>query len=286
MAPAILTYANVQTGYLPGAYQTATDAVLNALGLSRRYESQKVTAYQGGIKSRLFDNRIRLNIEGFYYDYKNFQVTQRVTDPTNPNAFQSPYANIKKSRIYGADIDLIAQPVRNGTLTIGLALLNTRIIDSGFTKLSVLQANGLARNELGQNGFPPLDPSLRGFDLPFSPNVTLNLNYEQIVPLASGAQIVGNVGTHYESSKFLDYTQSPLFPGKHPAFWKTDVSLTYRAPDNRWNVSIWGRNLEDTPTYSAFTPNQLRVGGQVVGAFTNTYIDAPRTYGLRFGIKM
>lgn len=285
VADNILAYANIQTGYLPGAYQTATDATLTALGLGRAYASQKVTAYQAGIKSRFLDNRVTLNVEGFYYDYKNFQVTQRITDPNNPNAFQSPYANIKKSRIFGADIDLNARVIENGTLTIGLSLLNTKIIDSGFTKLSVLQLNGFARNELGQNGFPALDPSLHGFDLPFSPHVTLNLGYEQIVPLANGAELVANLATHHESSKWLDYTHSPIFPGQQPGYWKTDASLTYRAPDNRWSIGVWGRNLEDRATYSAFTPNQLRVGGVLVGSYSNVYIDAPRTYGVRAGVN-
>lgn len=281
----ILAYANVQTGYLPGAYQTATDTVLNSLGLGRRYKSQKVTAYQAGLKSRFFDNRVQLNVEGFYYDYKNFQVTQRITDPNNPNAFQSPYANIKKSRIFGADIDLNARVTPGGTLTVGLALLNTMIIDSGFTKLSVIQANGLARNELGANGFPALDPSLHGYDLPFSPHVTVNVGYEQVFAIGGGSEIVANAATHHESGKWLDYTQSPLFPGRQPGFWKTDVSLTYRAPGNRWNVSVWGRNLENRATYSSFTPSQLRVAGTLVGAYTNVYIDATRTYGVRLGFN-
>lgn len=281
----ILTYANIQTGYLPGAYQTASDAVLNSLGLSRRYKSQKVTAYQAGIKSRFWDNRLQFNAEGFYYDYRNFQVTQRVTDPTNPNAFQSPYANIKKSRIYGVDADIQARVIDGGTLSVGLSLLNAKISDSGFTKLSVLQANGLARNELGRNGFPALDPSLRGYDLPFSPRVTLNLGYEQIFDLHGGSQIVANAGTHHESGKWLDYTQSPLFPGRQPGFWKTDLSLTFKAPGNRWSVSVWGHNLENTATYSAFTPSQYRTNGVVTAAFTSVYIDAPRTYGVRVGVN-
>jgi iron complex outermembrane receptor protein len=281
----ILAYANVQTGYLPGAYQTATDAVLTSLGLGRRYASQKVTAYQAGFKSRFLDNRVQLNVETFYYDYKNFQVTQRITDPINPNVFQSPYANIKKSRIYGADIDLNAQIIKGGRATVGLSLLNTRIINSGFTKLSVIQPNGLARDETGANGFPPLDPSLKGYDLPFSPHVMLNLGYEQVIELGNGASIVGNAGTHHESSKFLDYAQSPLFAGKHPSFWKTDLSLTYRAPDDRWSIGAWGRNIGNTATYSTFTPNQARVGGVLVGAYSYVYIDAPRTYGVRAGFN-
>jgi len=282
---AILTYANVQTGYLPGAYQTATQAVLDSLGLPRRYKSQTVTAYQAGVKSRFLDNRVQLNVEGFYYDYKNYQVTQRIADPANPNNFQSPYANIKKSRIFGADIDLSARVIRGGTFTVGLSLLNTKIIDSGFTKLSVFQTNGQVRNELGQNGFPPLDPSLHGYDLPFSPHVMANVGYEQIFEIGGGSEIVANAATHYESAKWLDYTHSPIFPGQQPSFWKTDVSLTYKSPGNRWNVSVWGRNLEDTATYSSFTPAQLRVNGALVGAYSNVYIDAPRTYGVRVGVN-
>jgi iron complex outermembrane receptor protein len=75
----------------------------------------------------------------------------------------------------------------------------------------------------------------------------------------------------------------PLFPGQHPAFWKTDLSLTYRAPDNAWNVGAWVRNLEDTATYSTFSPNQARVGGVLAAAYSYVYLDAPRTYGLRAG---
>jgi iron complex outermembrane receptor protein len=286
IAPRLMAYANVQTGYLPGAYQTATTAVLTSLGLGRRFASQRVTAYQAGFKSRFLDNRVQLNAEGFYYDYKNFQVTQRVTDPTNPNAFQSPYANIKKSRIYGADIDLTAKLIRNGTFNVGLSLLNTKIINSGFTRLAVIQLNGLPRTESGANGFPALDPSLRGYDLPFSPTVTLNLGYEHVFPLSNGGEVRASASTHYESSKWLDYTHSPLFPGQQPAFWKSDLSLGYRAPENRWNISIWARNLEDRATYSAFTPSQLRVAGNPnpIGAYSNVYIDAPRTYGVRAGI--
>jgi iron complex outermembrane receptor protein len=275
LAPDILTYANVQTGYLPGAYQTATQAVLTSLGLSRRYDSQTVTAYQAGLKSRFLNDRVQLNLEGFYYDYKNFQVTQRVPLPGVTGGFQSPYANIKKSRIYGLDADLIVRPIKDGTLTIGLNLLNAKVRESGFSQLAVLQTNGVYQLVA--------DPSLKGYDLPFSPKVTVNFGYEQVFHLANGGRVIANAATHHESSKYLDYTHSPIFPGKQPAIWKTDVSLTYRAPEDRFSVSIWGRNLERTATYSAFTPNPI--ASTVQPYYSNVYIDAPRTYGIRLGIS-
>jgi iron complex outermembrane receptor protein len=275
VAPSILTYANVQTGYLPGAYQTATQTVLTSLGLSRRYDSQTVMAYQAGVKSRFFNDRVQLNLEGFYYDYKNFQVTQRVPLPGVTGGFQSPYANIKKSRIYGLDADLNVRVIKGGTATVGLNLLNAKIKNSGFSQLAVLQLNGTYQLVA--------DPSLKGYDLPFSPKVTLNLGYEQVFHLANGGRVVANAATHHESSKYLDYTHSPIFPGKQPAIWKTDVSLTYRAPEDRFSVSIWGRNLERTATYSSFTPNPL--ANAVQPYYSNVYIDAPRTYGVRFGMS-
>ena len=124
--------------------------------------------------------------------------------------------------------------IRNGTLTVGLSLLSAKVVNSGFSALAVLQTTGAY--------LLIADPSLHGYDLPFSPKVTINLGYEQTFPLANGGRVVANVGTHHESSKWLDYTHSPIFPGRQPSIWKTDVSLTYRSPGNRWSVALWGRN--------------------------------------------
>ncbi len=115
--------------------------------------------------------------------------------------------------------------------------------------------------------------------------MTLNLGYEQVFPLPNGASIAGNVGRHYESSYWLDYTHSQIFPGKQPDIWKTDVSLTYRAPGNHWNISGWARNLENAPVYSAFAPAALKSAGVIVGANAIAYIDDPRTYGVRVGVN-
>ena len=274
----ILLYANVQNGYLPGSYQSAAVATLNALGRGRRYNQETLMAYTAGAKSRFADDRVQLNVEGFYYDYKGFQVNQRIElIVAGASSFQNAYANVAKSRIYGADIDLTVRPIRNGTATIGVSLLNAKIIDTGFSSLAVLQANG--------SFLSVSNPSLHGYQLPNAPNLTLNLGYQHIIPLPNDASIVANVGTHYESSKWLDYTHPQVSLAHQAAVWKTDVSLTYRAPDNRWSVGVWGHNLENSATYSGWGGNQLRQGGVVVGSYGATYVDAPRTYGVRAGFN-
>ena len=282
VAPAVMAYANVQTGYLPGAYQTATQATLNSLGLTRRYDSQKLTAYTAGVKSRLLDNRLQINAEGFYYDYSNYQVNQRAELIVGGvQSFQNIFANVAKSRIYGADVDLIARPIRNGELNIGLSLLDAKIVRTGFGSLGVFQRTGLYA--------AAADPSLHGYQLPNAPTLTLNLGYEQRFPLANDATIVASANTHHESSRWLDYTHPDIAGAHGSAFWKTDLSLRFDAPGQRWSLGVWARNLENTATYSTLTPQPLRQGGlaanPVIGYYSTVQLDIPRTYGVRAGVR-
>jgi iron complex outermembrane recepter protein len=274
----MLVYANVQTGYLPGAYQTVPAATLAALGRPRRYEPQTVTAYTAGIKARMLDGRLQLNAEAFYYDYRNFQVNQRVELIVgNVISFQTPYANIRKSRIYGVDIDLNARIGRDGRLTVGLNLLDPKIVDSGFTSLSVLQPNGFFARVA--------DPSLKGYQLPNAPTVFLNLGYEHTFRLGNGARIVATVGTHYETKRYLDYSQPNVAGALQDPFWKTDIAINFHSRDDRWTIGVFGRNLENTPTYSAYQALPLRSAGVVVGSFGSATVDAPRLYGARVGFN-
>ena len=275
----ILAYANIQNGYLPGSFNSASPATLAGANVGRRYNQETVTSYTAGLKSRFLADRLQVNLEAFYYDYGNFQVNQRINVAVPPATnFQSVYNNVKKSRIIGADADIAFRLTANDTLTAGLSLLDAEIVDTGFTSLAVLQSTGFYVNVA--------NPSLKGYQLPNSPNVTVNLGYEHVFPLAHQDSIVANVATHIVSSQWLDYTHPQVGLAQEPAYSKTDVSLTYRAPGNRWNVSAFGRNLENSATYATFSANPFRQGGPgtpITGAFGAGYPDIPRTYGVRIG---
>ncbi len=274
----ILLYGNVQNGYLPGSYQSASVATLTALGRTRRYNEETVTAYTAGVKSRFADDHVQLNVEGFYYDYRGFQVNQRLElIVQGQSSFQNAYVNIAKSRIYGADVDLDVKPIRNGTFKFGVSLLNAEIMNSGFTSLAVLQSNG--------SYLSISNPDLRGYQLPNSPNATINLGYNQIFPLRNGGDVTANAATHYEGKRWLDFTHPNVALAHQDAYTKTDVSLTYHAPGNRWNFGLWGRNLENKATYSGWEGFQLRNAGVVVNSYSTSYIDAPRTFGARAGFN-
>ena len=67
----LLGYANVQSGFVPGTFNNYTDAVPES---EKLVKSQTLLAYTAGIKSKLLDNRLVLNLEGYYYQYNDLNA--------------------------------------------------------------------------------------------------------------------------------------------------------------------------------------------------------------------
>ena len=61
----------------------------------------------------------------------------------------------------------------------------------------------------------------------------------------------------------------------HLSHTKTDLSLTYNAPNNRFRVGAFVENLE----------NNLVVKSASTGGFGTVTFSDPRTYGIRAGFK-
>jgi iron complex outermembrane receptor protein len=66
VASQVMLYISTQTGYQPGTFNAfaSTPAVSNAV------KQATLTAYTTGAKSRWFGDRLQVNDEAFYYDYR------------------------------------------------------------------------------------------------------------------------------------------------------------------------------------------------------------------------
>ncbi|GBH31069.1 iron complex outermembrane recepter protein, partial [Sphingobium xenophagum] len=62
---------------------------------------------------------------------------------------------------------------------------------------------------------------------------------------------------------------------KQPGFSKTDLNITYNAPEKRYYVQLFLKNLE----------NELTVSQAQGGRLANVQFEQPRTYGVRAGFK-
>ena len=64
----IMTFARASTGYKAGGF--------NARSVNNGYEPENIISYEVGVKSELFNQRVRANVSGFYSSYDDLQVTQ------------------------------------------------------------------------------------------------------------------------------------------------------------------------------------------------------------------
>lgn len=105
--PEMLGYIRVSTAYKAGGFNARASGFLNS------FDPEKVIAYEAGLKTEWFDNRLRANIAVFQTDYDDLQVTQFLSGTSGSN---SQIVNAGKARIRGVEIELLAKPVDRLTL--------------------------------------------------------------------------------------------------------------------------------------------------------------------------
>ncbi|WCP16257.1 Vitamin B12 transporter BtuB (plasmid) [Sphingobium sp. AntQ-1] len=247
ITPASLVYGSIATGYNQGGFSTApiTLATAGAAG----YDPVDLTAYTFGVKNRFFDNRVTLNVEAFRYDYKNYQVSERVLITG-----QSQIFNAALARVDGIQVDGILRVLRNGQLSAGLVVLDG-VIKQLTTPSGVYD----------------------GRRLPFAPKLAINVSYTHDFPLANGNTIRPLANYSHTSSQYTVYNNAngTLINAKD----KLDLSLEYVGAADRWSVGLWARNVTDTKSFQ--TLNAGGIPGPGAG-----YLDPPRTFGIRFSGKL
>jgi iron complex outermembrane recepter protein len=120
LARDILLFGSVSTGYKGFAYDIVTgfnpariNGALNNTGPGLTgvgpIKPERSTSYELGIKSRFLDNKVQLNVIGFYTDYKNFQAQSAILVGTPP-APQFVLNNVGKLRTKGVEVEFQAKP--------------------------------------------------------------------------------------------------------------------------------------------------------------------------------
>lgn len=267
LGPQSLLYATVETGYRAGGFQLAEGKT--------RFDPEFITAYTIGSKNRFFDNRVQLNLEGFYWKYKDQQITYFTVDTSG--TLINSNENAGSSTIKGFDVDATVKATRTTTLNAKVQYLDATYDDLHLYTASPRDNINCPFTLTGgtAGGVPVKDFNCSGKPLLFSPKWTINLGAEQIVPLNNELELVGNIATAWRDEQFgafeyLDFERIP-------AYWQTDISLTLRSPDGGWSIGGFIYNLEDERRVS--TPQRSPIGMAVAR------YGAPRTYGLRLSAE-
>jgi iron complex outermembrane receptor protein len=111
----------------------------------------------------------------------------------------------------------------------------------------------------------------------YTPDWTATVAYDRRFDLSGGSRIDARVATYISSSYWGTFDHSA--GARQGSYTKTDASLYYRAPNDRWRVGAWIKNIEDEPVATA-----PAAAGYAAPFAAATFLEPPRTYGVTFGV--
>jgi iron complex outermembrane receptor protein len=248
LAEKVMVYASLSTGFKSGGFNggfLSFDPAQAAIQ-ARPYDEETLTDYEAGIKSTLFDGRVRLNAAAFYYDYKDLQLFTLISTSTIPLSLLD---NAGNASIYGGEVEVVAKPIDHLDVTLNLGLLNTEVKD-----------------------FISAGSDFSGNRLASSPKVTFSGQASYEIPLAdSGLAIALQPSFSYRSQQFFSITNSPLL--SQDAYWLFGARAALKAENGRWEAAVFVRNLTQKK-YKSYSVDLSDFG------FNQYYRGEPRMFGI------
>jgi iron complex outermembrane recepter protein len=250
LTPSSLLYGSVSTGFKSGGVSEIPAFVP---GANQIYGPETITAYQIGNKNRFADNRIQVNYELFYYDYKGFQTLQGVFDE---NLYLET-ANSQKATMYGGELELQVALSAQDRLT-----LTPTGLHAVFDKFEV--------------GSGPGSINYDGHHIEAAPPWTIGGSYQHEFLLPASDKLVFKINTDVVGGHYMDNGNAP--GSFQPTYTRSTAALTYETGDGHWSVSAYVRNLENNAAMSFYIGNVSLA--ENVNFYDTVGVTPPRTYGL------
>ena len=267
VTPSNLLYVSYETGFHGGGFN---------FGRGREtYRPETIRAFTIGSKNRFFDNKVQLNIEGFYWKYKDQQIAQFGTDFSTPPISVFYTDNIGRSTIKGVDVDLEVLATPTTRLSGNVQYLNTRYDSYTITASTAGPVPNFATNFCAITRTTVFTINCAGAPALFSPKWSFNVGVEQTVKL-DGFKLVATVGTRWRGDYYAATSYQPWVISQ--AAFQSDASLTLTPDSDRWFITAFINNIENERRIS-----QSNVNGTL--GTQSAVASAPQTYGLRIGAK-
>ncbi len=240
-------YVSFTHGYKSGGFNLDATAAIG--GADPRFRAETNDAWEVGLKTQIFNDRLRANVAAWTYDLEDFQVLEFT-------GVQFRTFNVPKARSQGAELELAALLTENLNLNFGYTLA-----DSEYPG----DCDGNDPNAPGSVS------SLCGAALTNAPENTAT----------AGLEYQGFVGDYrYFLSgnyRWVDDRRTSTQPNLDFDIMEAHDMVNLRAgigdEDGGWMFEIWGNNVTDTRARNLTFNIPLRPGAR------GSFLEAPRTYG-------
>lgn len=220
------------------------------------FDPEFMWSYELGAKTGWLDNRLTLNVAGFYNDYSDIQVTtiaSRADPVTGAPTLVLNVENVGDAEVYGFELEAFALPTERLQLQLGVGYMHNEYtsINTGVTI--------------------PKDSKLVE-----TPPWTLNLGVQYTFPLGSLGQLILRGDGAYRDKTYKDpYNLPELTQGD---YWLLNARATWISPDEHWQLAVFGRNITD----EEYLTNGLHE--DIVGALEG-YFGRPAEWGMTLSYR-
>jgi outer membrane receptor protein involved in Fe transport len=246
-----LVYANVSKGYKAGSFPTAAASSQTQF---KPVTQESILAYETGVKVPAFDHKLQFNGALFYYDYKNKQLRGKVVDPIFGPL--DALVNIPKSRVDGAEAQLLWRPVSALTLNLSATYVETKISAyNGYNSAGVLG-------------------DYSGTSFPYSPKLQVvgDAQYRRDLNDRLASFIGGGVTYHSRTSAGIGSPQNFNID----SYALLDLRAGIESQDGLWRLMLWGRNVTDRYYWDNVTKQNDT---------TYRYAGMPATFGITGSLR-
>jgi iron complex outermembrane receptor protein len=240
----VLTYVSYTRGFRSGGFVALPTS---PAALATPFEPETNSSYEIGLKSELFERRVRLNVAAFYSAYNDIQVNAL----TFINGVIIPVvANAAKADLKGLEFDGQWQASRGLSLFGSLGLLDNDGLESkpGFTVAT-------------------------GGTLPQSSRVNSALGFDYQVPGSPHGLSFGADWSH-RSSYYFDIANSKDSIGNAYDLFNARVKM--QPEGARWSMALSGKNLGD---------KRYRLAGLSAPGIAVVAVAPTRSVGLDFDYR-
>ncbi|EIZ78162.1 TonB-dependent receptor-like protein [Novosphingobium sp. Rr 2-17] len=245
--------ASLYATYSRGYKSAAINLVRQSAGLDVFIKPEKVDAFELGLKTQLFENKLTFNTALFWTNVNNYQAN--IYDTENRVTYLS---NAGKVRSRGVEVDIRANPVEGLTFTASGAFTDAKYVRYTNALCPYAQSYQSYCDISGQrlSGVSKWVGSIWG-------------EYAQPIGGDKTAYVGGDVA--YRSSFYSTVNDDPY--AKISAYTLVGARVGVRADKGNWDVSLWASNLFNEKYW-----NTLSVSSTV--GIVQGVLGDPRTYGV------
>ncbi|MBU6442512.1 MAG: TonB-dependent receptor [Alphaproteobacteria bacterium] len=210
-----LIYATASRGTKGGGFNAG--AIAGIPESAESYKPETLWAYETGVKSTILGGTTDIDGDVFYYDYANYQAfTLTGLTPTVFNV----NANVK-----GAELEVRTRPIAGLSITASAAYLDA----VAHHVPSNLLGTGV---DLGDQRIPQSPP----WSFSIAGSYTWN---------TLGGYMTVSSDAEYTGRRYFNTVNHPAL--QNGAYTIVNASISYSpGDDDRWQFSLWGKNLSNT----------------------------------------